>query len=191
MMAETIYFNGKKYDSIAEMPSNVRQMYENINRFFADANQDGVPDVMQTEGIEGLKDKFNIIKDLAQLSSTEGFKQEQLSIVRVTDTGIYVNGKGYNSVDEMPNHIWESYEETVNSAQDGRADIYDEDWREVGRDELFKPHDDEILNPQITGQMPQSNAPIETIDSNSRFILLVVIAILFLGMMAFAWLLFF
>ena len=188
-MAETIYFNGKKYDSIAEMPSSVRQMYEKINRFFADANQDGVPDVMQTEGIEGLKDKVNIIKDIAQLSSAEGFNQEQLSIVRVTDTAIFVNGKGYNSVDDMPNHIWESYEEAVNFAQDGGADIYDEAWREVDRDEFFKPHDDEILNPQITRQSSHSSDPIETVDSTSRFILLAAIAILFLGVIA--WFLFF
>ncbi len=191
MMAETIYFNGKKYDSIAEMPSHVQQMYEKINRFFADANQDGVPDVLQTEGIEGLKDKFNIIKDLAQLSTTEGFNQAQLSIVRGTDTAIFVNGKGYNSVDEMPNHIWESYEETINAAQDGRAGIYDEAWREVERDEFFKPHDDEILNRQFTRQSSQSSDLIETVDSTSRFILLTAIAILVLGGLAMAWFLFF
>lgn len=190
-MAETIYFNGKKYNSVSEMPSNIRQAFEKFNQFLVDANQDGVPDVMQTEGIEGLKDKFSAIKDIAQMSSVEGFEKGQFSIVRETDLGIYVNGKGYNSVDEMPNHVRQAYQQALSSAQDGRSDIFDESWREVERDEFFKPHDDETLNPQFTRQSSQLNTPIETVDSNSRFILLAAIAILFLGILAMGWFIFF
>lgn len=190
-MAETIYFNGKKYDSVADMPSSVRQMYEKFNRFLVDENKDGIPDLMQSSSLSGLKDTFNMIKDVAQYSSTEGFEQNQLSIIRVTDTGIYVNGKGYNSVDEMPSHVRQSYQQVVSSAQDGRSEIYDEAWREVNRDEFFKPHDDEILNPQITRQRSHRNAPIETVDSNSRFILLIAVAMLLLGMLVMAWFIFF
>jgi hypothetical protein len=186
-MSETIYFNGKRYNSVAEMPSSVRRNYEKFNRIFTDANQDGIPDLVQSGGLSGFKETFNVIKDVAQLSTTEGFTQEQLSIVRVSDTSIFVNGKEYNSVEEMPDYVREEFERTVNIAQDGRSDIYDEAWREVDRDEYFKPHDDEILNQRIGNQASRYNAPIETVDSNNRFILIAAIAIMIIGCMAAVW----
>lgn len=190
-MSETIYFNGKKYNSVTEMPSSVRQMYEKFDRFLIDKNQDGVPDLMQSGGLSGLKEGFNLIKDAAQMSQMGGFEPGQLEIIRVTDTGIYVNGKRYNSVDEMSNSVRRTYEKTVNSAKDGYSEIYDEDWREVERDEFFQPHDDEILNRRITQRSTNISSPIETVNSNNRFILLISLAILVLGILAMAWFIFF
>ena len=190
-MAETIYFNGKKYDSISEMPSSVRQQYEKFNRFFADANQDGVPDIVQGGGISGLKETFDMIKEIGQMSAGEGLTQEQLTIIRETDTGIYVNGKGYYSVEEMPAHIRQAYEQVTRTAKEGGGNIYDEVWREVPRGEFFKPHDDEILNRRITKQPSTTNDIMEPVESTSRFIFLVVAVILVLIIAALVWLVFF
>lgn len=186
-MSETIYFNGKKYDSVAEMPTNVRRNYEKISRLFADANEDGVPDFIQPGGIAGLKDSFNMIKELSQLSQTEGLSQEQFSIIRVSDTGIQINNKRYDSIEEIPDYMRKEYNRIVNAAQDGQVDIYDEPWREVERDDYFKPHDDEILNQRINSAIPRANPPIETVDSTNRFLIIAAVAILILGCMAVAW----
>lgn len=186
-MSETIYFNGKKYNSVAEMPSNVRRLYEKINRIIGDDNQDGVPDIVQSGGLTGIKETINVIRDLAQISSTEGFQADQASIIRVTDMGIYVNGKRYHSPAEMPKHTRQEYQRIVNSTQDRAEDIFDESWREVDRSDYFKPHDDEILNQQFSKQVSNTAPPIEMLDSTNRFILIVAVAILIFGCMAAAW----
>jgi hypothetical protein len=191
-MSETIYYNGKKYDSVAEMPASVRQNYEKISRLFADANQDGIPDIVQPGGLSGLKDTFNMIKELSQIGQTEGMRQEQFSLIRVTDTGIQVNGRSYNSVEEMPAQIRKEYHRIINNAQEGQVDIFDEPWREIEREDYFKPHDDEILNPRIRQTtISQANVPIETVDTTNRFLVVAAIAILVFGCMAVAWILIF
>jgi hypothetical protein len=191
-MPETIYFNGKKYESISEMPPNVRQMYERINRFLTDADQDGIPDALQASNLSGLKEAFGAIKDIAQLGTTaQGMNQVQLSVIRETDRGILVNGKEFKSVEEMPSEIRQIYEDVTNSAQEGNFNIYDETWREVQRDDFFEPHDDEILNRQFARQSSTLQTPIETVDSNARLVMIIVAALIIIGGLVFAWFLFF
>ena len=51
-MEQRIIFNGKIYRNTADMPPDVRAIYEKFDRFFEDANQDGVPDVLQGTGLQ-------------------------------------------------------------------------------------------------------------------------------------------
>jgi len=186
-MSETIYFNGNKYNSVSEMPSNVRQLYEKLNRFTIDENQDGVPDIVQTGGLAGIKETVNMIKDIAQISNTEGFEPGQMSLVRVTDSNIYINGKEFSSSGEMPDHIRQEYEKIIENSQDGTEDIFDESWRQVDRAKYFEPHDDEILNQKFSKQVSNFDAPIQTVDSTGRFIMIAAVAILIFGCLAAAW----
>jgi hypothetical protein len=189
-MAETIYFNGKKYNSVAEMPSSVRQKYESFNRLFADANRDGIPDFVQPSGISGLKESFNLLKEIGQMG-TEGIDPNEVMIVRESDTNIFVNGKNYKSVDEMPSDVRQVYEKLTKASREGNNEIFDESWRAIQRDEFFEPHDDEILNRQIKPQPQSMNDPIEPIASTSRFLFLVVATILVLGIAGMVWLILF
>jgi len=191
-MSETIYFNGKKYESVSEMPPNVRQMYERLNRFFTDADQDGVPDALQANSLSGLKEAFGAIKEIAQMgAAAQGMNQAQLSIIRETERAILVNGKEYKSVDEMPFEIRQVYEKVKKTAQEEYSNIYDETWREIQRDDFFEPHDDEILNRQFTRQSSTLQTPIEPIDSNARLVLIVAAALIIIGGLVFAWFVFF
>jgi len=126
-----------------------------------------------------------------QFSSPEGFNAEQLSLIRVTDTNIFINGKDYADVAEMPNHVRQEYERIINTSQDEVEDIFDESWRQVNRDEYFDPHDDEILNQQISNQIPNAEAPIQIVDSTNRFIMIATVTILILGCMVAVWFLLF
>lgn len=47
-----IIFNGRKYNSLEEMPANEREAYENINDIFADKDGNGIPDVFEREVVE-------------------------------------------------------------------------------------------------------------------------------------------
>ena len=186
-MSETIYFNGKKYDSVAEMPSNVRQIYDKLDRFFTDEDRDGIPDIIQSGGLAGVKEVFNVIKDITQASGTTSFDSGRISVIRETDTGIFINGKEYASIAEMPDYVRQEYERIINSAEDGREDIFDESWRQVEREDFFVPHDDEILNQQISKRVSSAASPIETVDTTSRFLLIAAVAILIMGCLAAAW----
>ena len=187
-MPQTIYFNGKKYNSMAEMPPDQREMYERFSRFMEDADKDGVPDVIQSGGLSGLKETFGMIKDIAQMSSnTQGMTQEQFSIIRETDNSIVINGKQYESIAEMPPDIRQVYNEVVSKAQESDHDIFDEAWREVERDEFFKPHDDEDLNRQFRRSSSSYQVPIETVDSNGRLVLILAIGVILIAGLAFFW----
>jgi hypothetical protein len=189
-MSEIIYFNGRKYNSVSEMPSSVRQMYEKLNRIMIDENQDGVPDMIQSGGLSGVKQAFNMIKDISQMSSANGFQADKLSLVRITDSGIFVNGKVFKDTKEMPDSIREEFDRVVNSAQDGTEEIFDESWRQVDRSDFFNPHDDEILNRQMTRKLPGADSPIQMVDSNTRFIIVIAAAILIVGILIALWFLF-
>ena len=182
-MTETIYFNGRKYNNISEMPSSDRRLVEKLIYFSMDENKDGVPDIIQSGGLSGIKETFNIIKDIGQLSSDQEFDSGQFSLIRVSDTGIYINGKTYSSVAEMPDPIRNEYEKIVRESQDGAENIFDESWRTVDRGKYFEPHDDEYLNRRIQN----AEAPIEMVDSTGRFILIVAAVFLILASLTAAW----
>jgi DNA polymerase II small subunit/DNA polymerase delta subunit B len=46
-------FNGQTYGSVDEMPAEVRSRYEQV-KAFVDANDDGIPDVLQTDRVRSL-----------------------------------------------------------------------------------------------------------------------------------------
>lgn len=190
-MSETIYINGRKYHSVAEMPPNIRNIYIKLNSFILDENKDGVPDMIQAGGLSGIKETVNLIKALSKFSNAEGFEPGQLSFVRVTDSDIFINGKKYTSIEEMPVNIRQEYELIINTAKDGNEEIYDETWRQVERDDFFDPHDDEILNLKYARQKNDKSAPIVMIDSTNRFIILALGALVFFGCIAAAWFLLF
>jgi len=194
-MSETIYFNGKKYNSVAEMPSNVRQLYEKLECSSTVRKTQSIYDRRESRWRSGYRpnrrvgrDKtVNMIKDIAQISNTEGFEPGQMSLVRVTDSNIYINGKEFSSSGEMPDHIRQEYEKIIENSQDGTEDIFDESWRQVDRAKYFEPHDDEILNQKFSKQVSNFDAPIQTVDSTGRFIMIAAVAILIFGCLAAAW----
>jgi hypothetical protein len=186
-MTETIYFNGKKHIDISETPANVRQMVGKLINFSVDENTDGVPDNLQSGGLSGIKETINLIKEIGQFSSEHALNSGQFSLIRVSDTGIYINGKTYSSVAEMPDDIRDDYEKVVTQSQDGSEKIYDESWLNMDREKFFAPHDDENLNRRY----PKTENSIETVDSAGRFFLIVAIVILIFAGFAAAWVLFF
>jgi hypothetical protein len=46
-----IVFNGREYASVDEMPPDVRKAYDEAMQLFADADHDGIPDIVQKHGV--------------------------------------------------------------------------------------------------------------------------------------------
>jgi hypothetical protein len=76
-MAMRIVFNGREYAGSDQMPSDVRRLYDLAMDQLADADRDGVPDVLGRGGAAG-------------------------HVIGIEHTSITVNGATYGSVDEMP-----------------------------------------------------------------------------------------
>ncbi len=75
---QIIIFNGKTYNSIDEMPANERQAYEGLANMFEDKNGNGIPDFL------------------------EGDMANKVLNAYTSSSSINLNGKMYNSMDELP-----------------------------------------------------------------------------------------
>lgn len=176
-MAEKIIFNGKSYGSIAEMPPDARALYEKMSKVFADADQDGVPDVFQQGGFEGLRSSFGTLKELYQMAQAgEIENQNQLAIIQIGESSIMVNGKTYRSPEEMPRQVRLVYEQAVQTAEPGEYQIYDEPWRKRERDSYFRPHDDEKIEPAYASQ--PTGSVMEPVGTNFWLLAAIAAAVL-------------
>ncbi|MBN1665669.1 MAG: hypothetical protein JW862_01220 [Anaerolineales bacterium] len=178
-MSEEIILNGKRYRSPSEMPPEIQQVYEQLERLFEDRNQDGTPDLFEQGGLAGLGSAFGTIKEIASLAKAGQLSSDgQLSLIKISDFGISVNGKHFHSPAEMPAQIREIYQQAVENAQDGGEGIFAESWRPQARERYFEPHDDENL---------QRTAPAvistEVESSNTRLFVLVIGALVLLSIL--------
>lgn len=92
-----IIFNGKSYSSVDEMPPDVRQAYEQVAGMFADKNHDGIPDIL-----EGAAEKSGIDVQSVSISSNQG--------------QVFIDGKAYSSIEEMPAEVRQKYEQAMMKA---------------------------------------------------------------------------
>src|SRR5512147_596328 len=74
----TIIFNGKTYNDINDMPADERQVFEQMSQMFVDKNGNGIPDFLEGD----------IVKNVITARSTQA--------------NINVNGRTYNSFNELP-----------------------------------------------------------------------------------------
>jgi len=170
-MNEKIYFNGRVYNSRSEMPSEVRDTYDRFNKFFEDNDQDGIPDILQGgKGIQGLKDAFGVIKEISKTSQHDRkVTQDQFTVIKKAGEKITINGKTFNNLEELPPVFRQAYDRVMAKTVGPQENIFDESWRETKREEYFKPHDDEILNPQSS-----YDSPIEEVSSNTTLFILAI-----------------
>lgn len=100
-MSDQYIVNGKTYNSMDEMPPDVRARYDMLNNLLADKNQDGTPDIMA--------DAMNAGTTVIQSST------------------IIYQGKTYNSVDELPPDARAKYEQAMaqlaDQNQNGTPDV--------------------------------------------------------------------
>lgn len=84
-MNQQIVFNGKTYNSIEEMPTEIRLTYETLMGVMADKNQNGMPDIF-----EGAN-----------------------TTIQTSQASIIFNGQVYHNVDELPAEARTRYEQAM------------------------------------------------------------------------------
>jgi len=179
-MIDRIIFNGKVYHSPDEMPPDIRAHYERLETFFADENRDNIPDSLQGKGIQGIKEIINFAKDISKSSQAVGFfDPDQITIIKINDTAININGREFRGLEEMPADIREIFERIVAGVEPGEFKIYDEPWRLAKRDTYFEAHDDELAFSQPELKESSSGDRSE-ISSTKPFLILITAVIIIL-----------
>jgi hypothetical protein len=89
-MATRIVFNGKVYADAADMPPDVRALYDQAMSMLVDADRNGIPDVLERAGVG--------------------------NVISVQETRLIVNGKEYGGADEMPADVRRLYETAISQA---------------------------------------------------------------------------
>ena len=104
MNPRLIVIDGKTYNSVDEMPADVRARYEQAMRSLKDQNGNRVPDVFENDNM--LADKNgNGIPDIVENS-------DGTPIIKNV-TKILVNGKEFRSLDELPPEARAKYEQAM------------------------------------------------------------------------------
>ena len=98
-METKIIFNGKTYSSVESMPEEVRQAYQQALAQFADADKNGIPDILERGGAG--------------------------NVIAIQQSSINFNGREYKSVGEMPAVVRRLFEMAMGQADANRNGIPD------------------------------------------------------------------
>ena len=98
-METRIIFNGKTYSKVEDMPEEVRQAYQQALAHLADADKNGIPDIME-RGDAG-------------------------NVIAIQQSSISFNGREYKSVGEMPAIVRRLFEMAMGQADTNRNGIPD------------------------------------------------------------------
>lgn len=101
MNPKIIVIDGKTYNSVEEMPPDVRQKYEMAMRTLGDANQNRIPDAFENMNVLGDKNNNgvpDIVENLVAGQAT------------VNSMKIIVDGKEFNGLEGLPPEARAQYE---------------------------------------------------------------------------------
>jgi hypothetical protein len=96
-MATRIIFDGKEYANPEAMPEDVRKAYQQALAYLADADRNGIPDVVEKPG------------------------DSTMPVIGIQNSSITVNGKTYGSVEEMPCFVRFFFEQAMGQLDASRA----------------------------------------------------------------------
>lgn len=183
-MIDKIIFNGRAYRDETEMPATVREKYLRLNAFFRDANQDGVLDFLQENGLKGIKEVFEFAKDISRNGNLNTRSiPNQIYSIQVFGPEIVINGRSFPTINDMPPDIRENYERIIREVEPGNSDYYNEPRRIINRDENNKSLEDRNHSSHldIDDQAPSIH---QNINSDTGVVILVAVTAMILCIVA-------
>lgn len=115
MHPRRIVIDGKTYNSVDEMPEDIRQRYEQAMSSLKDQNENGTPDVLENNVL--ADNNRNGIPDI--IENTPG------APIFARAMKIMVNGQEFNSIDQLPPEIRARYEQAMGKLDANRNGIPD------------------------------------------------------------------
>ena len=171
MNPKLIVIDGKTYNSVDEMPEDVRRQYEQAMRSLKDQDGNLVPDVFENNNMLADKNR-NGIPDIVE--NTAGKKI-------VTHTmKILVDGREFNSLDDLPPEARAKYEKAMGALDANRNGIPDLIEGMMGTqqsaDPLATSFDSDAVRPAT--RAPMRISPAITPDTSNGWMLVLVGALL-------------
>jgi hypothetical protein len=167
MNPKIIVIDGKTYHSVEEMPSDIRQKYEQAMRSLGDANSNKIPDAFETMNIFADKDQDSIPDVLENLSAGHA---------AMSSMKIIVDGKEFDGLEHLPPEVRAKYEEAMGKLDANRNGIPD------FAEGMFKTPNQNVMSVSSTPAPPRA-APMPvspTITPDTSNGLMLVLAGLFL-----------
>jgi len=112
-----IVIDGKTYNSVDEMPPDIRQKYEQAMSTFKDKNQNNIPDGFEHMNILAEKNN-NGIPDIFENMSAASVVSNAMKFI--------VNGQEFNNLEDLPPEARARYEQAMGNLdknQNGMPDI--------------------------------------------------------------------
>ena len=172
MKPKLIVIDGQTYQSVDEMPEDVRRNYEIAMRQLGDDDKNGIPDMLENLTNRADQNK-NGVPD-----SIDGM----ISNVMVSSTKIIANGTEYSSLDELPPDIRAKYDQAMGSLDANRNGL--PDFFEGMMNNANQAHDAEQSHAMATSRVPtpiSSSSTIEPESTSGWTLALLAIALLGVG----------
>jgi hypothetical protein len=106
MRSKLIVIDGRSYQSVDEMPEDVRKQYEQAMQAFKDENNNKVADAFENMNLPGDKDQDGVADVFKGISSTN---------VMTGGMKIIVNGQEFHGVEDLPPEVRAKYEQAMGS----------------------------------------------------------------------------
>ena len=116
MNPKIIVIDGKTYNSVEDMPPDVRQRYEAAMRSLGDANDNRIPDVFENMNILADNDKDGLPDVVENLVAGQ---------TAVNSMKIIIDGKEFNGLADLPPEVRARYEEAIGKLDADRDGIPD------------------------------------------------------------------
>jgi hypothetical protein len=116
MDPKVIIIDGKTYHSVAQMPPEIRQKYEQAMRSLGDENKNQIPDAFETMNLFGDKDKDGAPDVLENLAAGHHL---------VNSMKIVIDGKEFDGLENLPPEARARYEEAMGKLDANRNGIPD------------------------------------------------------------------
>src|SRR5215470_10817720 len=116
MNPRRIVIDGKIYNSVDEMPADVRQRYEQALSSLKDQNGNGVPDILENNN-RLADNNSDGIPDIAENPLGSPIVKAALKIM--------MNGREFHSIDDLPPEVRAKYEQAMSKLDTNHNGIPD------------------------------------------------------------------
>ena len=116
MNPKVIVIDGKTYNRVEEMPSDIRQKYEQAMRSLGDANNNQIPDAFESMKIFADQNQDGVPDVLGNLVASQA---------TVNSMKIIVDGKEFDGLENLPLEVRARYEEAMGKLDANRNGIPD------------------------------------------------------------------
>ena len=171
MNPKIIVIDGKTYNSIEEMPPEVRQKYEQAMHALGDANGNRIPDAFENMNIFADQDKNGMPDVVENLVAGQAV---------VNSMKIVVDGKEFNSLDGLPPEARAKYEAAMSKLDANKNGIPDfvEGMLKTTEQTISSPSNFVMETPPSSAPLPVT--PTATPDTSNGLMLALAALFLFL-----------